>query len=61
MKVKRNPNRFPEDFLFQLSDSEIDLMVSQNAIPFKKSIGGAMPHTFAEPGVATFSGVLKCN
>jgi len=33
--VKRNPARFPDDFLFVLNDGEIDLLVSQNVIPSK--------------------------
>jgi hypothetical protein len=32
-QVKRNNKRFPSDFMFQLSDNEVDFMVSQNAIP----------------------------
>jgi hypothetical protein len=32
-QVKRNIDRFPNDFMFQLNDSEVDFMVSQNAIP----------------------------
>ena len=35
-QVKRNKKRFPEDFMFQLDDSEIDFIVSQNAIPSKQ-------------------------
>ncbi len=35
-QVKRNKRRFPEDFLFQLSDAEIDSLVSQNAIPSRR-------------------------
>jgi hypothetical protein len=61
MKDKRNPNRFPEDFVFQLSNSEIDLLVSQNAKPSKQSLGEAAPYAFTEQGVAAFSRVLKCN
>ena len=30
-QVKRNIRRFPEDFMFQLDEQEIDDMVSQNA------------------------------
>ena len=41
--VKRNPARFPDDFMFELSDSEIELLVSQNVIPSKKHLGGARP------------------
>jgi hypothetical protein len=32
-QVQRNIDRFPDDFMFQLSESEVDFMVSQNAIP----------------------------
>ncbi|MBN2766754.1 MAG: ORF6N domain-containing protein [Paludibacteraceae bacterium] len=32
-QVKRNIKRFPSDFMFQLTDIEVDFMVSQNAIP----------------------------
>ncbi len=31
--VKRNNDRFPEDFMFQLTKSEANLLVSQNVIP----------------------------
>jgi hypothetical protein len=34
-QVKRNIKRFPKDFMFQLNVKEIDLMVSQFAIPYK--------------------------
>ncbi len=39
-QVKRNAARFPEDFMFQLSDEEVDFMVSQNAIPSRQHLGG---------------------
>lgn len=58
-QVKRNPNRFPEDFVFQLNDAEVDRMVSQNAIPSRQSLGGYLPFVFTEQGVAAVSGVLK--
>lgn len=58
-QVKRNPNRFPEDFVFQLNESEVDFMVSQNAIPSKQSLGGNLPLVFTEQGVAAVPGVLK--
>jgi hypothetical protein len=57
-QVKRNIRRFPSDFMFQLSKEEIELMVSQNAIPSKKSLGGALPYVFTEQGVASISSVL---
>lgn len=42
-QVKRNTRRFPEDFMFQLNENEIDFMVSQNAIP---SRSGMAPNGF---------------
>ena len=33
--VKRNIDRFPKDFMFQLTNKEVELMVSQNVIPSK--------------------------
>ncbi len=43
-QVKRNIIRFPEDFMFQLKEIEVDLLVSQNAIPSRKHLGGALPY-----------------
>ena len=57
--VRRNPERFPDDFMFELSDGEIELMVSQNVIPTKKHLGGARPFAFTEQGVASLSSVLQ--
>ena len=57
--VKRNIERFPEDFMFELIDSEINLMVSQSVIPSKKHLGGAKPFVFTEQGVSTLSSVLS--
>lgn len=57
-QVKRNSNRFPEDFMFQNSEDEVDYMVSQNAIPSRKHLGGTLPYVFTEQGVAGISGVL---
>jgi hypothetical protein len=57
--VKRNPARFPDDFMFALNDSEIELLVSQNVIPSKKHLGGARPFAFTEQGVASLSSVLQ--
>lgn len=57
-QVKRNSDRFPDDFMFQLNDNEIEIMVSQNAIPSKQYLGGSLPYVFTEQGVASISGVL---
>lgn len=58
-QMKRNANRFPEDFVFQLTDDEVDWLVSQNAIPSRQSLGGHLPYVFTEQGVAAISAVLK--
>lgn len=57
-QVKRNSSRFPEDFMFQLTEKEVNLLVSQNAIPSRRHLGGALPYVFTEQGVAGISGVL---
>lgn len=57
-QIKRNSKRFPEDFMFQLRDDEVEYLVSQYAIPSKKHLGGALPYVFTEQGVAGISGVL---
>ncbi|MHB8854268.1 MAG: ORF6N domain-containing protein, partial [Ignavibacteriaceae bacterium] len=58
-QVKRNSKRFPPDFMFQLTNDEVDLMVSQNAIPSKKHLGGYLPYVFTEQGVANLASVLN--
>ena len=45
-QVKRNSSRFPEDFMFQLTEKEVNLLVSQNAIPSRRHLGGALPVSF---------------
>jgi hypothetical protein len=45
--------------MFQLSDNEVDFMVSQNAIPSRKHLGGSLPWVFTEQGVANLSSVLN--
>src|SRR5437660_6767546 len=58
-QVKRNQDRFPEDFMFQLTEKEADLLVSQNVIPSKQSLGGYLPYAFTQEGVAMLSSVLR--
>lgn len=57
--VKRNINRFPADFMFELDAIEIESLVSQNVIPSKSNLGGAKPFAFTEQGVAMLSAVLR--
>ena len=46
--------RFPSDFMFSLSETEINSLVSQNVIPSRSKFGGAFPFDFTEQGVAAF-------
>jgi hypothetical protein len=57
--VRRNIERFPADFLFELSTDEMQNMVSQNVIPSLKYFGGAKVYAFTEQGVAMLSSVLR--
>ena len=56
--VKRNIQRFPPDFMFQLSAEEVLNMRSQFVTSSKRKIS-APPFAFTEQGVAMLSGVLK--
>ena len=58
-QVARNKERFPEDFMFHLTEEEALAMVSQNAIPSRKQLGGHLPYVFTQEGVAMLSGVLR--
>lgn len=59
--VKRNIERFPKDFMFEMTAKEIDGMVSQNVIPSKSYFGGAKPFCFTEQGVTMLSCILNSN
>jgi len=56
---KRNLERFPSHFMFQLSEEEVDFMVSQNVIPSRQHLGGALPFVFTEHGVLMLANVIK--
>jgi hypothetical protein len=45
-QVKRNINRFPDNFMFRVTTEEVEIMVSQNAIPSRKQLGGSLPYAF---------------
>ena len=58
--VKRNKERFPNDFVFQLTKAELKDWVSQIVISNKEVMGiRNMPFAFTEQGVATLSGILR--
>lgn len=65
-QVKRNANRFPEDFMFQLTKEEVELVKSQIATSpdtnFFTGQGGGRrkpPYAFTEQGIYMLAAVLK--
>ena len=56
--VKRNMKRFPDDFMFQLTKTDFNNLMSQFVI---SSWGGTrkLPYAFTEQGVAMLSGLLN--
>jgi len=56
--VKRNADRFPDDFSFQLSDEEWQVLRSQ-FVTLNKVTRKYKPYVFTEQGVAMLSGVLS--
>ena len=58
--VKRNSERFPEDFYFQLKESEFNNLRFQNGTS-KSGAGGRtyLPYVFTEQGVSMLASVLK--
>lgn len=59
-QVKRNGKRFPEDFMFQLTEKELEVWKSQNATSNKEKMGlRKLPNVFTEQGVAMLSSVLN--
>jgi len=58
--VKRNRERFPEDFVFQLTAEERDSLRSQNAMS-KPGRGGrrTLPYAFTEHGALMVANILN--
>jgi len=59
--VRRNLDRFPEDFMFQLNAEELGIWRSQSVIsnPAARMALRRSPYAFTEQGVAMLSSVLK--
>ena len=59
-QIRRNSDRFPSDFMFQLTPEEADSLRSQ-FVTSNRGRGGRryFPYAFTEQGVAMLSGVLK--
>jgi len=60
--VKRNINRFPEEFMFQLTKEELGNWKSQFVTSNRETMGlRKMPFAFTEQGVSMLSAILKSN
>ncbi len=57
-QVKRNRDRFPPDFMFQLTQIQWDSLQSQIATT-TQNMRRSLPYVFTEQGIAMLSGVLK--
>jgi len=58
-QVKRNRGRFPDDFMFQLTQDEWRILKSQSATSSWGGARRALPYAFTEQGVAMLSSVLR--
>ena len=45
--------------MFELTDLEIDTLLSQNVIPSRKVLGGSRPFAFTEQGIAMLASILN--
>lgn len=59
--VARNAKRFPEDFRFQLTKDEFEILKSQIGISSDTEHGGrrTLPYAYTEQGISMLSGVLR--
>ena len=62
-QMKRNENRFPEDFCFQLNSKEFKTLRCQNVTSNEEFRGGRRynPYVYTEQGILALSGVIKNN
>lgn len=58
-QVKRNIERFPEDFMFQLTKTENEALKCQYGISKQRGGDRRLPYAFTEQGVAMLSGLLR--
>jgi hypothetical protein len=59
LAVRRNVDRFPEDFMFQLTKQEAASLRFQFETSNKRGGHRYLPHVFTEQGVAMLSSVLR--
>jgi len=58
-QVKRNIERFPSDFMFQLTKEEYVGLKCQNGISNQRGGDRRLPYAFTEQGIAMLSGLLR--
>jgi hypothetical protein len=59
-QVKRNIERFPSDFMFQLTKAEwLELIANCDNLPENAKFSPATPYAFTQEGVAMLSGILR--
>jgi len=57
--VRRNSDRFPDDFMFQLTQAEFDDLKSQIVTSSWGGMRRALPYAFSEQGIAMLSSALR--
>lgn len=58
-QVKRNAEKFPAHFMFQLTTKETNNMLAQNAVSSTRHLGGFAPFAFTEHGILMLANVVK--
>lgn len=58
-QVKRNLERFPEDFMFRLTKAEVEELRCQNVTANINTMSRVMPYVFSEQGIYMLATVLK--
>ena len=58
-QVKRNIERFPDDFMFQITKEELNGLKCQNGISTSRGGDRSLPYAFTEQGVSMLAGLLR--
>jgi hypothetical protein len=58
-QVKRNIERFPDDFMFQITKEELNALKCQNGISNSRGGDRSLPYAFTEQGVSMLAGLLR--
>ena len=58
-QVKRNIDRFPDDFMFQLTKDEVEELRCQNVTANINPMSRTLPYVFSEQGIYMLATVLK--